>query len=224
MSTVHQFTTPMGFCPGQGPMSNDTSLLRSQIKLLLGGNCQVATYQHQRVTEVSGAFLGNDFHNNVSSAGSTEGFPVINGYGSCSAVDGVPCTGCNSEDLVPVPTVALPGTGSCVDVINASFAPGFSFTLGNFTGFYNKFAQLNDSVSLLLQWGTFCTTEVFELVVIFDGKIPISWGVLTDSGGFGFRTPTKQPFPQAFTSFEMVIHSVTNNIYYQTSPRLLYTL
>ena len=126
-----------------------------------------------------------------------------------------------------MPTVALPGNGSCVDQINASFAGGFSFTISAFTDFYRQFTALNDETSLTLLWGPFCNTEVFELVVIFDNVIPLSWGVLVQdvlTPAENHRSPSIQPFPVSFGTFEMVIHSITNNIYYQTSPRLRYTL
>uniref|UniRef100_A0A6C0JRL7 Uncharacterized protein n=1 Tax=viral metagenome TaxID=1070528 RepID=A0A6C0JRL7_9ZZZZ len=228
MTTAHRFSTPAAFCPGQGPSSNDTSLLRSQIRLLLGGNCPNPTYQHQRMTQFSGGsahdnngvgFRGAQFGGGTSDVGS------INGYGACGDDIGFFCTGCDASALPLIVTTVLPGTGSCEDVINASFAAAFSADIAGVSGFYEKFTKLSQEISLTLTYGAFCTTDVFEFAVIFDDRVPISWGVLID-GGFGsnLRHPTQQPFPLTWTSFELVIHSLVTDTYYQTSPQLRYTL
>jgi len=65
------------------------------------------------------------------------------------------------------------------------------------------------------EYGPFCDTDTFELVIIFDDKLALSYGELIDMGMNVRDTLKPLVFPTTFISFNFVLHSLVSDTYYQ---------
>jgi hypothetical protein len=115
---------------------------------------------------------------------------------------------CDISSLPVIQTIGPTGYTPCVvNIFNAIdlFAPPVISSdpiLDIFLGFLTFVATANP------QYGAVCMTDSFELRIIFDDKISVSWGALIDNTmGFYVKTSAPLPFPPSFQSFEIVAYS-----------------
>lgn len=59
--------------------------------------------------------------------------------------------------------------------------------------------------------------DPFEVVVIFDNKVAVSWGPLIESSGDLIRKMSPMPFPVEFTSFTITLYQVNTKTHWVTS-------
>lgn len=130
---------------------------------------------------------------------------------------------CDISSLPVIQTVGPTGYTPCVVNIVAAFGASFNGQIIAQPTLLGKYNELLTLVSNPIQlYGAVCTTDSFELRIIFDDKISISWGALIDNTmGSYIKTLAALPFPSSFTSFEIVVYSTLTNTHYTST--LIYT-
>jgi hypothetical protein len=142
---------------------------------------------------------------------------------------------CNISDLPDVPLTLLPVFSSGEDCV-ASFNC-FKDTVINTGGVCAADDQKTIENHLLClitflasdplflfassvkAYGPICdlNTRPFEVVVIFDNKLAISWGLLFSPDNINiYKNVAPLPFPTTFTCFEITFHDINANVYYST--------
>jgi hypothetical protein len=127
---------------------------------------------------------------------------------------------CDITTLPIILTVGPLDYTTCVANIVAAFGASFNGQIIVQPTFLEKFLKLLELVSTPAQlYGPICPTDTFELRVIFDDKVSISWGELTNSGLGYIRDTSPLNFPVTFTVFEIIVYSTTTNTHYTSTLR-----
>lgn len=128
---------------------------------------------------------------------------------------------CNIANMLEILTFGPTTYTTCVTNFWAAFGASFYATINAQVTLLTQFQALLTLVSNLAQaYGPNCTTESFQLHVIFDNKIDVNWGQLVNSAGTFYRDPTPLVFPDTFETFELVIYANGTKQHFSASPAL----
>lgn len=129
---------------------------------------------------------------------------------------------CDISALPVIQTVGPSGYTPCVTNIFLAFEALFNGQIILQPTLLGKFSELQTLASNPLQpYGPVCMTDSFELRIIFDDKISVSWGALIPMGNY-VKASAPLPFPTSFQSFQITIYSTLTMTHY-SSPVLRYT-
>lgn len=136
-------------------------------------------------------------------------------------------TGCNySLDTILIVTTQPTTYPPCITAImGAGWPSTFQTAIASQPTFLLQFLELLNLVENSSQtYGPFCTTEAYELHVIFNGNIDVSWGALVNVSGSNRRqTPWPLSFPNSITSFELTVYDPLAKAWFQTEPQLYFS-
>jgi len=137
-----------------------------------------------------------------------------------------PVEACDISDLPDVETTLLPAleAGNCISRFNTFY------TNLNAISLCDTEPTILDKFLCVLNWissqpfllyadvgipgPTSPCADQYEVVIIFDNKLPISWGNLKFLGPDLIKQIAPLPFPLSFSKFAISMHSLVSDIYY----------
>lgn len=139
---------------------------------------------------------------------------------------------CNLARLADIITLPLPSPPNCISAFDTFYTNLFAACPNNILAsieehlFCVMVTLSNYAFIYAASADTPCdpATEPFEIVVIFDDKLAVSWGALTDNGTPGgnlYRSIAPMPFPLNFSTFEVTMYKVATKTHY-SDPRGVY--